>query len=1324
MARLQNSFALLVGIAAYQSPNIQRLPRAVRNDVRRVRRLLKSSKHCGYEDVRLLLDTGATRAAILAALADLAKRADKTSTVFLFFSCHGASRGSDQYLLPADTVMTNRGQLQRDTAISGREFTQHLAKVLASRLFLALDCCHSSGIAALKGAEGGKLKLGLRNSFYSQMLASGEGRVILASCAAEEESAILKGARNSLFTTHLVNGLKGGASSDGSPVTVFDLFEYVQPRVTSAYAEQHPVFKADLRTNFPLAIPDSADPGAVPELIVKAAVVELPPCPYPGMRAFIDTESDLFFGRSDEVADMVARLRSRKLLLLVGASGCGKSSLVLAGLMPELRRSSLFGPGAWAAETVEPQEATAGEREKVERVDAAVALRTRLQADGKAPEAVVRDLVGRSKGASRLVLFVDHLERLFAPAVEGASAFLELLLAMSRHPDCYVVMACRADYYPELTASRLGRMLKTHQLTVLPLDGDALREAIVGPAERVGVAVEPGLEERLAAHAGGRPGALPLLQETLWLLWHRLRRRQMSLEAYEAMGRDGRNGVEVALADHAEKTLDSIKEDPEVKPDGEEITRRIFVRLVQFGDGRHTGRRVPEGGLRGPEDPVRFKAVLKALVEARLLSPGEMGEFRVAHEALFDAWPTLRQWIKDHREAEETRRRLVEAAEAWEGSKRLGGLLDEFQLQGAQTWRDSKAGKEVGCPTDVSALMEASEDAIQRRRKAEQAAAEREKDLLRQRNKAIQRQREEERAAAEREIKLQHRIARTWKRWAGLLAGALLIAIAAASAAFYYERHARAQARTAESRRLAALALQHLARGEARKSLCCAIQANRVETNPETREALMASLAQFPCEVEYLPGIRPPNCMAISGDGRIVAFAYQSRIEFRDASKPGLPVISSMDTPVPIMIMVLDQDGSRGVAAGTGVTYLLELQMEHVAVIAEVPWSDCIAIAPVGDHFATGARTPSLDLWSFANGSWLANSVQIPEGFVPLYLDFDESGEHFVAGELFGDCRILVWDLANLKSPARTIRAPDHLTCVRFIDGDIWCSTEIEHSLAWNRTTSIWTRRLGEEGWVQEDSTPGRITSISKSRSPVDVQWVALEDRTLRVGGSGSAAGTAGTISLQRGPRHDAALSRLGNLLVSGTDDECMMLWRLCKDRSLYYKIRPPDSISRIARISYDAGGGLVVKGGTGKLCLLDPSGAAPRMLQDPATFREPTDPGVTAEERARLGVDAARNASIAGDSGKHLLAVVETKMGPTQHIQLFDRTSNRLIGPPLPFLDGMQTGPASIAMSDDGTWVAVGMSGSYTVHFWNLDPKHLEEVAVKILGESPPPAK
>ena len=233
----------------------------------------------------------------------------------------------------------------------------------------------------------------------------------------------------------------------------------------------------------------------------------------------------------------------------------------------------------------------------------------------------------------------------------------------------------RADFFSDLMSSVLWPISGGERVEIAPLRGAALREAITRPAAGVGVYLEPVLAERLLHDSGEEPGALPLVQETMRLLWERRTRRLLTVSAYEDLGGQGRSGLAAALATRADATIAALS------PAQQMIARRIFVRLVQLGEGRQdTRRQQAVGALQAPgDDPALFDSTLRHLTDRRLVTvsraDGQEPAVDLGHEAMIAHWPTLRDWIEESRASEIARRRIERDADDWQRNGRDRGEL-------------------------------------------------------------------------------------------------------------------------------------------------------------------------------------------------------------------------------------------------------------------------------------------------------------------------------------------------------------------------------------------------------------------------------------------------------------------------------------------------------------------------------------------------------------------------------------------------------------------------------------------------------------------------
>ena len=250
-------YAVIIGVANYRK--LAPLPEAALNDARDVASVLKSNAYCGYEprNVHLLLDGEATLERIRTTLAYVAKASGRDDSVVIFFSGHGASLGDPaapkSALLPVDFDE----QAFDTTCLSEMEISSALQRFAAKRLLVLIDACHSGGVASFKGRRAGELPTRGFSEKSLGRLALGIGRVIIASSRASEQSWISSNARNSVFTSNLLDALHGRALTSGDGVIrVFEIFNHVAKMVKQEMpGRQHPVFKAsNLEDNFAVAL--------------------------------------------------------------------------------------------------------------------------------------------------------------------------------------------------------------------------------------------------------------------------------------------------------------------------------------------------------------------------------------------------------------------------------------------------------------------------------------------------------------------------------------------------------------------------------------------------------------------------------------------------------------------------------------------------------------------------------------------------------------------------------------------------------------------------------------------------------------------------------------------------------------------------------------------------------------------------------------------------------------------------------------------------------------------------------------------------------------
>ncbi|MFN8456331.1 MAG: ATP-binding protein [Anaerolineae bacterium] len=403
-------------------------------------------------------------------------------------------------------------------------------------------------------------------------------------------------------------------------------------------------------------------------------------------------------------------LRDQHYLFVIGPSGSGKSSLIRAGLFPRLRDSA---PNFWLIREMRPGNQPWS------------TLAQAIAGDPAHPNQAISDLLASCPPAQRLLLVIDQFEELFAQADRSdQSRFMATLQTLRQVENLALLLAMRADFYPDLMNSDLWPVDPDQRVEIAPLRGEALRQAIRQPAQDVGVFLEADLIERLLADAAEEPGALPMVQETMALLWEEMRDRRLTLDAYKRLGGEGRSGLAVAMATKANAVLTKLSSTQE------SIARRIFVRLIQFGEGRaDTRRQLPVTALRATGDnPNLFEQTLHHLTNNRLLTmSGEEGgsdrRADIAHEALINGWPKLQKWLSERREAEQTRRRLEDKAAEWvRRDRKRGGLLDQIELSEAERWLASPDATDLGYSENLTSLVQSSRAAIEQAEQEKEAA--------------------------------------------------------------------------------------------------------------------------------------------------------------------------------------------------------------------------------------------------------------------------------------------------------------------------------------------------------------------------------------------------------------------------------------------------------------------------------------------------------------------------------------------------------------------------------------------------------------------------
>jgi WD40 repeat protein len=402
--------------------------------------------------------------------------------------------------------------------------------------------------------------------------------------------------------------------------------------------------------------------------------------PYPGLEPFTEEDAAVYFGRDEEVRELVGRLspalehEAHRFVTVAGPSGSGKSSLVHAGLLPALARQRR----RWVVvPTFEPEDRPLRNLARslavlLPGLDVE-ATTTQLREDhGALIDALEELRLGHGGRSASVLIVMDQAEELATLAAEAErDAVLGLLrAALAADRRLWVVAALRSEFLDELLNAGWADLL--HQpMVVGPPGRAALYDMIQLPAAQAGVEFATGLVSRMVDDTGGGDG-LPMLAYTLQALYQRAGTSgRVSFQDYERLG-----GVAGALSAQADRVASELAVGP-----GRAPVVETLLRFVSFDESGPVRRRLPRSALNTAE-----RRVVDAFIRARLLT-SDTDVVQVAHEALFRQWPPLRHAVEAGAEALRLRAQLERWALDWERSGRRDSyLLIGERLELARTW--------------------------------------------------------------------------------------------------------------------------------------------------------------------------------------------------------------------------------------------------------------------------------------------------------------------------------------------------------------------------------------------------------------------------------------------------------------------------------------------------------------------------------------------------------------------------------------------------------------------------------------------------------------
>ncbi len=425
--------------------------------------------------------------------------------------------------------------------------------------------------------------------------------------------------------------------------------------------------------------------------------------PYAGLRPFDRHEVDIFFGRDQQVYELLERLGQTHFLAVLGASGCGKSSLVRTGLLPSLDSGFLTRAGSnWRLAEMRPGN-TPFENLAHVLLDALDSCYAQAFHDKR--QALTFLQVALQRGASsigeilresplpentNLLLLVDQFEEIFRyRATEQATAFVWLLLESCRLPNVYVTITMRSDFLSDCSHF-LGLPEAINQgLYLTPrLSREQLRDAIELPAIVFNSRVEAALCNRLLNDVGNNPDQLPLLQHVLMQMWRLEKGKTLSLVHYAQIG-----GLENALSNHVESIFNCLSAEQQ------RLAEVLFRSLCERGDTQRDIRRPVRLDEVAALAEVECSEVVAVIDEFRkegrsFLTPSYPRPLQadsmidISHESLIRQWWRLKEWVTEETKSAAIYQRLEKNALLWRNNEH--GFYRTPELENALNWQQTQ----------------------------------------------------------------------------------------------------------------------------------------------------------------------------------------------------------------------------------------------------------------------------------------------------------------------------------------------------------------------------------------------------------------------------------------------------------------------------------------------------------------------------------------------------------------------------------------------------------------------------------------------------------
>ncbi|WP_329123740.1 eIF2A-related protein [Streptomyces sp. NBC_01353] len=858
-----------------------------------------------------------------------------------------------------------------------------------------------------------------------------------------------------------------------------------------------------------ITAPDAYERGlsiayATPTQVLREILPDLAEhevCPYRGLEPFTAEHARWFQGRSEAVRQVLANLgRQRRLTLLLGPSGSGKSSLIQAGVLRALAAGELPRSDRWLPVLARPRQDMLAEIERAGLPGAS--------SDGIT--AAVNRRLAAEPSCQRVLLIIDQFEELLVQTTNGRLPELlkvidEVTSAADEYTKITVILIMRDDFYPQL-AARAPRLLDAAMPGLLNVPGTLsqqdLRDIIVLPAEDVGLHFQPGLAERIigdvldihpeAAVTRLAPvTVLPLLEMTLQQLWNRRQDGYLTHEAYRRIGE-----VSGSVTTWCDSALDELSSAQRV------IARRALTSLVHPADPSHNitavRTQVPLHELRdlaselgGSGEQAAVDSVIAALTRRRIITTQTLGAplrpggppgepvAELIHEALIRDWGALREWVDQDHRFQEWLDRTRGRQSRWAAQKDPGDLLGGTSLAEGVEWSEQRR-----LPADITEFLTAS--------------------------------RERQRAAIRRSRVLN-----------GVLGGLLVLALLAAGGAVWQWQRVGSAKDAALSRQFAAKSDELLYTNPELAALL-AVKAYRTSRTSEATESLRNAGA-LPAHRRLSDHTGEVRAVAYSPDRRTLVTAGADKTIRLWNTATGKTRTTLKGHSDGVNAVAFSPDGSTLATAGADRTIRLwdtDTGTTRATLEGHTQGVTSVAFSPDGSTLATAGADSTTRLWETADGKALATLEGHTQALTSVA--FHPDGRTLATGG--ADKTVRLWDMDTRKTRTTLKEHTEPVTSVVYSpDGQ---------TLA---TADGWDVHLRDGGTGKVRITSDSAASLlafspdSKTLAAVTDRYVGLWNPTTGTAGATFTGHANGILGL--------AFSRDGRTLATASRDKTVRLW-------------------------------------------------------------------------------------------------------------------------------------------------------------------------------------